>query len=249
MVTGMEHLIAHLQELGLNEKQARLYIALVELGKGTAYAIAKRAGVKRSITYVILEELRLKGLALKVPHRKNQVFMARDPAELFALQEERLQYAKRALPELLALRREPQNGTRMYLFETESDLSRAIAYKESDLAEKEILAFYAKSESGKIPRLYHEHNERLAAQKTRVRSLVPKHHSLKTFEKYDNLPERTTISLPESEFGAKASIEIADSFVRIYLHRDRKVLIIENRDLSDTMRQIFEMVWKAKRRD
>jgi HTH-type transcriptional regulator, sugar sensing transcriptional regulator len=243
----MEHLVTHLKELGLTEKQARVYIALVELGRGTAYAIAKQADVKRPITYVILDELRLKGLALKVPHSKKQMFIAREPSELFALQEERLAYAKRALPELLALSREHKKGTRMFLFETASDLSRAIAYKESDLASKELLAFYAKSDGRKIPAVYLEHNERLAKQKTKVRSFVPKHHSLKAFEKFDKLPERTTVHLPEEVFNARASIEITDSFVRIFLHRDRKVLIIENKDLTDTLRQIFEMVWKTKR--
>lgn len=244
----MEHLVTHLKELGLTEKQARVYIALVELGRGTAYAIAKQADIKRPITYVILDELRLKGLALKVPHSKKQLFIAREPSELFALQEERLAYAKRALPELLALSRE-HKGTRMFLFETASDLSRAIAYKEDDLAGKEVLAFYAQSEGKKIPSVYLEHNERLAKQKTKVRSFVPKHHSLKAFEKFDKLPERTTVHLPEKEFSARASIEITDSFVRIFLHRDRKVLIIENKDLTDTLRQIFEIVWKAKQPD
>jgi sugar-specific transcriptional regulator TrmB len=56
----MNPIIIQLKELGLTEKQAKIYLALVEIGKGTAYAIAKQAKLKRPITYVILEELRLK---------------------------------------------------------------------------------------------------------------------------------------------------------------------------------------------
>ena len=50
-----------LRNFGLNDKEARVYVALLELGQTTAYAIAERSGLKRPTVYVILDDLRQKG--------------------------------------------------------------------------------------------------------------------------------------------------------------------------------------------
>ena len=51
-----------LQELGLSEKEARVYLALFELGPSVVSGLAKKAGINRSTTYVILETLAKRGL-------------------------------------------------------------------------------------------------------------------------------------------------------------------------------------------
>ena len=69
----MNHLISQLVKVGLNEKESRVYLALLELGSGTAYAVAKKAGIKRPTAYIVLDELRKRGLVLKIPKSKNTI--------------------------------------------------------------------------------------------------------------------------------------------------------------------------------
>ena len=83
--------------------EGAIYVALLGLGQTTAYAIAEKSGLKRPTVYVVLEDLRKKGLVLKVPHAKKQLFTAKSPEEFFREVEERLNASKRILPELLAL--------------------------------------------------------------------------------------------------------------------------------------------------
>lgn len=241
------NIINYLKDLGLNEKQAEIYLALVEIGKGTAYAIAKQAKVKRPNTYVILEELRKKGLVLKIPHDKNTVFMAKDPGELFVEQEEKIRSAKRILPELLARASKKNSKAITYLFEGLDGVEKALKYKESD--GKEILAFYAKAEKGSssIPKIYLDHDKALAGQKTKIRGFAPAHESVKSFRKRDNLPERQIIELPISDFSPNVSVEVGDTFIKIFLHKEKQALIVENKDFSSLMRQLFEMLWKVKK--
>ncbi len=54
-------LIKDLIEFGLSEKEAKIYIALLELEIATVNEIAKKAGVNRSSTYVTLDGLISKG--------------------------------------------------------------------------------------------------------------------------------------------------------------------------------------------
>lgn len=92
-----------LVKTGLNEKEARVYLAMLELGPSTAYRIAPKAGIKRPITYVILESLQTKGLVSVVPEGDRKMFVAADPAKLLGEMEQKKELYKRFLPNLEAL--------------------------------------------------------------------------------------------------------------------------------------------------
>ena len=51
-----------LQELGLTQREIRVYLALLELGSTTTGSIIKRSEVPNSKIYEILESLQNKGL-------------------------------------------------------------------------------------------------------------------------------------------------------------------------------------------
>ena len=51
-----------LQSLGFSEKEATVYVALLELGRGTVTEIARRAGINRTTGYDILDSLAGKGV-------------------------------------------------------------------------------------------------------------------------------------------------------------------------------------------
>jgi HTH-type transcriptional regulator, sugar sensing transcriptional regulator len=74
-----ENLINLLKKTGFSEKEARIYLAVLELGKGDVTEIAKKAELKRSIAYVIIDELIEKGYASKLPNRKINTYQAIDP--------------------------------------------------------------------------------------------------------------------------------------------------------------------------
>jgi HTH-type transcriptional regulator, sugar sensing transcriptional regulator len=72
-------LITLLQQSGFTQKEAQVYLALLELGKGDVTEIAKSAGLKRSIVYVIIEGLMEKGYVTQLPNRKINTYQAIDP--------------------------------------------------------------------------------------------------------------------------------------------------------------------------
>lgn len=242
----MEALITHLRTFGLTDKQARSYVALLELGQATAYQVAEKAKLKRPITYVVLDELRRKGLALKIPHSKKQLFTAKPPEEFFTEQEEKMRYAKRVLPELLALVQDKRK-VRVLYFEGKYGIQEALEYHLPQIARKELLALYGKgSGNGSIPPLYLNYNQTLSDQQTSVRGFAPKHSSLKKFRMLDEQYGWKIVSLDESEFSSQVSVEIADDFVRVLLYKDQQAVIVDNPDFAKMMREVFEMIWKQK---
>ena len=55
-----------LQEYGLDDKEIKVYISLVEKGELNAYTLAKITGIHRSTTYAILERLLVKGFISEI---------------------------------------------------------------------------------------------------------------------------------------------------------------------------------------
>ena len=72
-------LVKHLTEFGLSEKEAKVYLALLELEVATATEIAKNSNIKRSSTYVVLESLKEKGLVGTTEEKRIQRFVASSP--------------------------------------------------------------------------------------------------------------------------------------------------------------------------
>ena len=52
-----ELLIKKLVNYGLSDKEARIYLALLELEAATVFEAARQSGVNRSSAYVVLESL------------------------------------------------------------------------------------------------------------------------------------------------------------------------------------------------
>ena len=75
-------MLKELQDIGLSEKEARVYRASLELGKTTAEKLATAAKVNRSTTYVQIEALMKMGLMSTYEEGKKTYFVPESPAYL-----------------------------------------------------------------------------------------------------------------------------------------------------------------------
>jgi len=91
-------LSAHLSAIGLSEKEAATYIAVLQLGLSTVKPIADRAKVKRTSIYNFIDKLVSLGLVSKTTIRGRNHFRALAPERLIELQEQRLNKLKAAMP-------------------------------------------------------------------------------------------------------------------------------------------------------
>ncbi|MCR4311434.1 MAG: hypothetical protein NUV54_02605 [Candidatus Taylorbacteria bacterium] len=78
----MTLLLQKLQDLGLSEKEAAVYVASLELGPSAVQDIAKRADVNRATTYVVIEALMKMGLMGSLEKDKKTLFVAEEPRNL-----------------------------------------------------------------------------------------------------------------------------------------------------------------------
>ncbi len=126
----LQELRHRLIDCGLSQKEADVYLAMLELGSSSAQDISEKAGVNRSTTYLAIESLQRRGLASSVEEDKHTVFAAEDPRRLLssvadelaevAARQERLQSS---LPNLLALFNAIEHKPKVRFFEGEEALT------------------------------------------------------------------------------------------------------------------------------
>ena len=51
-------IITELEKTGLTENEAKVYLAALELGETTVIRLAKKAGIKRPTTYLVVDSLK-----------------------------------------------------------------------------------------------------------------------------------------------------------------------------------------------
>ncbi len=92
-----------LHKLGFNEREASVYLTLLEGGPATVADIGRKAGLYRTYVYKALPELMERGLVTKGPLGKRTVYSAEPPDRLeFSLELLRSELAE-ALPELRSM--------------------------------------------------------------------------------------------------------------------------------------------------
>lgn len=240
-----------LKKLGLSEKEAMVYLALLELGEASVQNIAKKAKVNRATTYVVLETLQKKGIVTMIKKNKKIIFAAENPRallRLFRSQEQELKEKqeefKKSLPELEALFNLAAEKPIVKFFEGTEGV-RAI--REDILASgaKIIYDIYSLEYVEQIRALFSkEENEEFLRKRQElgltIRSIYAGDRDTVTDFKLKG--ERKLV--PKDKFPFSADILVYNNRIALTTLRGKVIsVIIESKEISDTIRIVFELAW------
>lgn len=110
-------LIDTLKNYWFSNKEAKIYLACLELGNTIASSIARKAWENRITTYSILKELKKRHIILEISKDWIKYFSAISPKKLLKNEELKIKKLKNALPELLALSNTYNNKPKVYFYE------------------------------------------------------------------------------------------------------------------------------------
>jgi len=95
-----QDLIPKLEALHLNQNEAKVYLALLEIGQTSAGNIIKKVVLHRSVVYEALDKLINKKLVFKLQKNNISYFQATNPERLLQNVENEQQIAKDLMPQL-----------------------------------------------------------------------------------------------------------------------------------------------------
>lgn len=237
--------------LGLGEKEARIYETALESGPETVQKIARGAGITRTSAYTHIKSLMKQGLMSKDTRDKRTYFAAEPPENLFRLVEMRRKEAqrysfelKKTMPRLRTLYETSAERPRVRVFEGREGLKAMI----NDLLKSK---FQSLEEFTSLDEIY------------AIIPPQPDDHRQQIKKKFPKIPKRVIYTskqgpflkqekdaefrfLPKDKFPFTGSVNIYGNKVTLTSHKKTITgVIIENREIADTLRAFFDLAWKA----
>jgi HTH-type transcriptional regulator, sugar sensing transcriptional regulator len=245
-----------LQSAGLSEKEAKVYLAALELGSAGAVQIARKSGINRATTYLIAENLMLRGLMSSVEQDGHRLFMSEPPAQLLARVDketstihERREALAAALPELEALVKAggtPRPSVRYYEGLQGLDAMREIMYRNRRFEILNAVNMNVPHET--LPRENLEaHRKKMKLYDVRGRMLYTCSDSLEE-ELFPNPPVVGLWGrrrLPHDRFPFQGEVVIFGDHVAFISYAGRiSGALIEHAHFALSMKTIFELAWQ-----
>lgn len=254
-------MITLLEKLGLSEKEAKVYLAALELAEDSVQNIAKKAGVNRATTYVILEKLM--SLGLVSTYEKNPstalgarktVFVAQDPKELVNLLEEerrgiesREKELRTNLNQLNAIFNQNRAKPIVRFFEGAEGLEAMDRYGHTTLKRGgEILNIMP---IDVVEKLFPERrkkslNERIKLGITSKTIYTHENGPIPGYVNKEHL--REGIFIPREKFPINATMSIYPGWgVKLYYFDETNPygVVIEGKELAQNMKLFFDLAW------
>lgn len=242
----MVNLGIEIKKLGLSDKEAKVYIAALELGQALAAEIAAHSGINRATTYVILEELRKKGLVSTFLKGKKTYFAAEPPAQLSSLlevEEKRIKESftdlKKILPDLNKLYESRGDHPKARLFEG----SKGIDSLREDILKTKTKFLYQILPMDVVKRSYSE--KKFESEKIKKLYNIPSKSIYHTKE--GRVFPRNSGKAEYKFLAEKFETEIIIYGKKIaFINAKKKPvgIIVDDSFISLTMKIFFETLWK-----
>ncbi len=238
-----------MESIGFQEKEAKVYLASLELGQATVQQIARKADVKRPTAYFIIEGLMGQGLVTSFYQGKKQFFVAENPERLLELIDaERKEVTRREenfkvlLPQLQSINNRQKDKPVVKYYEgKEGILSMVSEHTKSSRGQEVYTAF-----SCDIVNAFVNKGELDAIGKER------RAHRIKVKVLYTwkdgSLGEdasKQVIKVSEADLPLTCDIAFYEDKVRIASLKDRLIgVVIEDKEIAKSFRAIYALAWK-----
>jgi HTH-type transcriptional regulator, sugar sensing transcriptional regulator len=241
-----ESLINIFKQSGLSDKEAKVYLALLEAGVGTVFKIAQVTKIKRPSVYVVLESLTNKGFATKIPNRKTSTYSPGDPAILAAQLSTTAKNFRELLPYLQTLMSRLPNRPKISFYDTEEAVWNI--YKEtSQHNDVSLISSYARL-GEYFPRATEEW---LRNCEKGIYKLKDWRHIISDDPKDLEIGKRL-LKLGQNvrciSGGDIHAIDLAlygNKFSITLIDKEPIIVVLESETLKRSMSAIFEIIWKA----
>ncbi|MDA1061090.1 MAG: hypothetical protein O3B47_04845 [bacterium] len=236
-------LIKVLTNLGLTDKEAKVYLACTEKGVAMVSEIAKSAKINRVTTYDILEKLKQKGLVKYSTQNKLKYFRSTNPEILLEEFEKRTNDLRGSLPKFKILTGEI-NHPRIRYFEGLEGIKTI--YADTLSSNTDILNFSNSLEIRKQwPNYDKEYVEKRTKKKIFLKGICPQDKAGQIVKSEDKKYYREMRLVPQEQFNFTNEINIYDDKVAIISFKEELIgMIIECKEIAKSQRTIFNMCWE-----
>jgi len=237
-------LIEDLQKSGLSEAESRVYLAALELGETSISRLAKKSGIKRTTTYLVVEALQEKGLISTIKKDKKTRYYAEDPRKISEQLAEKQENVKKIMPELMAFANILDRKPKIRYFEGVE------AYKEVfkdtlNYPKREALTWFSEDfirfdEKFFLDYFVPKKNE----NRIWVRAIFPDTPKMRKYSELDQKHLRKIRFVPADKFAIHIEIILyGKNSIGFVAYDENLAIIIESDKIHEALKSIFEVMW------
>jgi sugar-specific transcriptional regulator TrmB len=236
-----------LEKIGLNKKEAKIYLAVLALGESTVLPIARKSGIQRTYCYDILNSLAQKGMVSYVEKRGRRRYAATEPKIVKRLLSDKLKEFDSVLPNLEGLYQKAPLRPKVRFFEGKEGIE--ILHEEILKETKEVWFFGSIADWARRFPNYTDYVKRQIDKGIRIRDLVrPNDPTPLVYQKFYKKGQQEMRILPESSSFNTDNMLWNNKFVMISYGADLYAVSIESAEIAQTMRIIYEILWKQAKK-
>lgn len=236
-----------LENLGMHEKKAEVYLACLELGSATAYLIAKKVGFKRPTVYDLTNQLMREGLLHKSMRGQVKYFSPADPEKLIRVLCEKEKSVREAMPALQNLYNSPKQKPLIRYFEGKEGIVEM--YEDSLRSCKkgdEILAYVGEDVLRHLPSYAEDYVKCRVEEGIILRGIYKNRPELKKYTEKSREQLRIARVLDEDKFPASNETNIYKNKIAIASYGTEMFgMIIESEEIARSQKAIFELAWRG----
>lgn len=243
----------YLQEIGLSDKEAGVYLALLSVDNDSVVDLSKKTKINRTTIYPVLESLSKKGLISEVKIDKKIRFQAEPPERLATfverqkiLFEEKAERVKDIVPQLKGIQRDTGERPIVKVYEGRDGAISAV---------EEI--YNSNSEDGTSYSIYpkdlvndvFDDKERKKFFNLRKEVKKLKSKSVYTYSKGEISPDSMSerVKVDEQKYPIFCDINIIGDETRISnLRSNLSTVYIKSKDLAETLKSIIKYILDNK---
>lgn len=236
------HLQSVLKTYGLNEKQAKIYLACLELGSAPVNKISGLSELPRSTCYEVLEELKHIGVISTFQKKKIKWFNAEDPRLLVRQAKDKLSVLEEHIPQLLASYGKSKNRPKVRFYEGKEGMKTIL----EEILNEATELFTFSSADDLFETLQNEWPKFL---KQRIAKKIPvkviARATPKGFERQSAGPkELREVRLISKDYDFHGITLLWKNKIAIFsLKNELTALVIENKEMFDIQKAMFAAIW------
>lgn len=243
--TYIEKLLA---DIGLDDKEIEIYLALLTLGKARVSEVTHKAGINRTSGYDILNGLVEKGIVSESGKKPRQEYVAEDPMSLVGYlgktinERQELLTRTKALVGELQLIYNKENRPRVTFYEGSDGLRNV--YEDTLTSTETIRGFANVDQMHKgLPGYFPEYYKRRAAAGINIRAILSGNQPGIDRSERDRQEKRKTVFVDPEKYNFIPEIDVYDNKVMIASWKEQLGIIIESEEIADAIKKLYDLAW------
>lgn len=234
-------IIHSLMKLHFTDREARVYLALLEHDQATPLTIANVTGLKRPTVYIVLEELRRKEMVGITVHAHKKYYVPESPQKLLGRVRSEQRIVQDLLPILKARSKQDEQRPAIRIYENSEDIIRI--WREATWQSSDVAFISNTSEwVQQYPALDQEYDALLqAGQIQRSRELMMNTETNRSYAQ-SRIPQRQVRILPTALHFAY-DISLWEGHVAFYSLKHHYLLVIGDNDLAESLQSMYDLLW------